>query len=101
MTEKLYRMVNTNLVDDDGSVYYLIKKDEDDVCQVFGKHTAKAIVDELNNLHEEKEYWKSDACNSMNLQSMLSFEIGKLTETRNIDAFLDFYYKYFHKTRKM
>ena len=35
MTEKLYRMVNTNLVDDDGLVYYLIKKDEDDVCQVF------------------------------------------------------------------
>lgn len=59
MTEKLYRMVNTNLVDDDGLVYYLIKKDEDDVCQVFGKHTAKAIVDELNNLHEENKQLKS------------------------------------------
>ena len=43
-------MVNTNLVDDDGLVYYLIKKDGRDVCQVFGKHTAKAIVTELNSL---------------------------------------------------
>ena len=53
MTEKRYKMVNTNLVDDDGLVYYLIKKDGRDVCQVFGKHTAKAIVTELNSLHEE------------------------------------------------
>ena len=53
MTEKRYKMVNTNLVDDDGLVYYLIKKDGRDICQLFGKHTAKAIVTELNALHEE------------------------------------------------
>lgn len=52
-------MVNTNLVDDDGLVYYLIKKDGRDVCQVFGKHTAKAIVTELNSLHGENEQLKS------------------------------------------
>ena len=28
---------------------------------------------------------------------MLSFEIQKLAETRNIEDFLDFYYKYFTK----
>ena len=64
MTEKRYKMVNTNLVDDDGLVYYLIKKDGRDVCQVFGKHTAKAIVTELNSLHEENEQLKAQLyCN--------------------------------------
>lgn len=62
MTEKRYKMVNTNLVDDDGLVYYLIKKDGRDVCQVFGKHTAKVIVTELNALHDENEQLK-DALN--------------------------------------
>lgn len=60
MTEKRYKMVNTNLVDDDGLVYYLIKKDGRDVCQVFGKHTAKAIVTELNSLHEENQELRQD-----------------------------------------
>ena len=53
MTEKRFTMVNTNLVDDDGLVYYLIKKDGKDIVQVFGKHTAKKIINELNALHEE------------------------------------------------
>ena len=55
MTEQRYKMVNTNLVDDEGLVYYLIKRDGNDVCQVFGKHTAKKIIDELNTLHEENQ----------------------------------------------
>lgn len=50
---------------------------------------------EIIKLKKEKESWKSFACHDMNLKSMLSFEIGKLTETKDIDAFLDFYYKYF------
>lgn len=63
------------------------------------------IVDLLNEqeerikeLEKEKEFWKSDACNSMNLHSMLSFEIQKLSETKDVDSFLDFYYKYFCKS---
>ena len=65
---------------------------------------VKGIVDLLNEqeerikeLEQEKESWKSSACHDLNLKSMLSFEIGKLTETKDIDAFLDFYYKYFCK----
>lgn len=50
---------------------------------------------EIIKLKKEKESWKGSACHDMNLKSMLSFEIGKLTETKDIDAFLDFYYKYF------
>ena len=63
---------------------------------------VKGIVDLLNEqeeriqeLEQEKESWKSSACHDLNLKSMLAFEIGKLTETKDIDAFLDFYYKYF------
>ena len=59
MTEKkLYKMVNSNLVDDDGGVYYFIKKGEVDICQVFGKITAKLIVDELNALNDENKQLK-------------------------------------------
>lgn len=64
--------------------------------------SAKAVCDLLNEqeeritiLEKEKESWKNSACHDTNLKSMLSFEIGKLTETKDIDAFLDFYYKYF------
>ena len=49
--KKRYTMVNTNLVDNDG-VYFLIKKEGHNFCQVFGENTAKAIVNELNNLYD-------------------------------------------------
>ena len=59
MTEnKRFTMVNTNLIDDDGLVYYLIKKDGKDIVQVFGKHTATKIINELNALHEENSLLK-------------------------------------------
>ena len=73
MTEKRYKMVNTNLVDDEGLVYYLIKRDGNDVCQVFGKHTAKKIIDELNALHEENQQ----------LQSQITYLETKIQRERN------------------
>ena len=65
---------------------------------------AEILVDRLNEqeerireLEKEKESWKNSVCHDMNLKSMLSFEISKLTETKDIEKFLDFYYKYFCK----
>lgn len=51
----------------------------------------------IKELEQEKESWKNSTCHDMNLKSMLSFEISKLTETKDIEKFLDFYYKYFCK----
>ena len=70
----------------------------------YCEYNLDKVVDILNEqeerikeLEQEKESWKSSACHDLNLKSMLSFEIGKLTETKDIDAFLDFYYEYFCK----
>ena len=51
----------------------------------------------MQELEQEKESWKNSVCHDINLKSMLSFEIGKLTETKDIEKFLDFYYKHFCK----
>lgn len=83
MTEKRYKMVNRNLVGDDVLVYYLIQKGGVDVCQVFGKHAAETIVDELNNLYEENIRLKRDlnSC-SLNWASMYDEEKEKVEELR-------------------
>lgn len=90
MSEKRFR----SHIDECGVYYYIYDKNKI-LAEAFYKDDAEEIVDLLNTLHEEKEFWKADACNSMNLHSMLSFEVGKLTETKDVDAFLGFYYKYF------
>lgn len=109
MTEnKRYYRTNVNLGDNNNEPYYNIrdrKKEENNVLfMVSGKYISKNIIDLLNEqekqiqeLKKEKEYWKGSACHDANLKSMLSFEIGKLTETKDVDSFLDFYYKYFCK----
>lgn len=33
------------------------------------------IVEEINNLHEEKEYWKGNACNNINFVNILLHEL--------------------------
>ena len=55
------------------------------------------LKERVKELEQEKESWKSSPCHDMNLKSMLAFEIGKLTETKDIEKFLDFYYKHFCK----
>lgn len=78
----------------------------------IGKHkeenyTTNEVCDLLNQkdkrikeLEKEKECWKLSACHDTNLKSMLSREIEKLTETKDIDAFLEFYYTYFCNYKK-
>lgn len=58
MTEKRYKMINTNLKDKDRVYYNIQRNDGFNVCQVFGKHTAREIVDELNALYEETQRLK-------------------------------------------
>lgn len=60
----------------------------------------KKLKKRIKEIEKEKESWRSFACYDMNLKSMLSCEIEKLTETRDIDSFLDFYYKYFCDYKK-
>lgn len=59
--------------------------------------TNVELEKQVKELEKEKEQWKSSACHDINLRSMLSFEIQKLSETKDISSFLDFYYKYFCK----
>ena len=83
---------------------YAIKQEDTIIAVLDSSTNAKKVCDLLNEqeeriqkLEQEKESWKSSTCHDINLKSMLSFEIGKLTKTKNIDAFLDFYYKHFCK----
>lgn len=75
--------------------YYHLGNDTRDVkalCDLLNKQE-----EQIKKIEQEKESWKSFTCHDTNLKSMLSFEIEKLTETKDINAFLDFYYEYFCK----
>lgn len=61
----------------------------------------KEVVELLNTIHEEnqelkeeKESWKSIACRDLSKWSIFSREVSILHETRDIDRFLEKYYKY-------
>ena len=59
MTEKQYRMINTNLADENGRIYYNIQRNDGvNICQVYGKNNAKSLIDELNELAEENQLLK-------------------------------------------
>lgn len=62
----------------------------DNACVELNKKEKR-----IQELEKEKELWKKSACHDTNLKSMLSYQIAELTMTKNINAFLEFYYKYF------
>ena len=64
--------------------------------------SAKALCNLLNDLwtqivelEKEKDSWKSNSCSYVNFFSILSNEISILQETKDIDRFIDKYYKYY------
>lgn len=52
------------------------------------------LQEENEQLRQEKESWKSIACQDLSKWSIFSNEVSVLHETRDIDRFLEKYYKY-------
>ena len=59
MTEKRFKMINTNLTDENGKIYYNIQRNDGfNICQIYGKNNAKSLIDELNELAGENKELK-------------------------------------------
>ena len=85
MTEKRYKIIDTNVACSNGMEYMLIRKhDGFDVAQVCSKYTAKEIVDELNSLAEENRLLREqlremfDLFNNSGLDYHISDELEEI-----------------------
>lgn len=60
------------------------------LCDLLNKQDK-----EINDLKKEKDSWKGSYCNCMSFFSILSNELSILQETKDIDGFVENYYKYY------
>ena len=78
-------MINTNLADETGRIYYNIQRNDGvNICQVYGKNNAKSLIDELNGLYEENQHLRqiSDIgkTNAKDIVDVLNIQQSRIKE---------------------